>query len=731
MTSSRFIYYIISAFIAGNVLLIFLQYNSAKNTSNLIGGNEQLLDQFSISRELRDLEKEVISIESSIRGMIVTRDSSHITGLERKISAVENSLHALQRIGDNDSSTRYVDELDRLVHAKLDLGRQVLDTFYTSGKEAAEALISLPENKQLTDTITAVIQKIDNSRQELLTSLTASVDESGKQAQRWGTILIIVVLISGAGLFWFIIDKIRQQNQLIRQLDASEKQVREMVKVKENFMANMSHEIRTPMNAILGFTHLLQQKELDAEGSEYIRSISQSGETLLTIINDILDLSKIEAGMLRIESAPFSIRAVIRSVELLFSARAKEKNLELKSRIADSIPDNLEGDATRLTQVLVNLVSNAIKFTDKGHVLIKVDQETKKDNTLTLAFEVADTGIGIDPGKLDRIFDRFEQAEDSITRRYGGTGLGLAIVQELVQLQGGTIGVQSEANKGTRFYFTLSYPTLTVSASNEENTIADQPAADLSAANDVTVLLVEDNLLNQNLMKHLLNRWHIDFIIAGNGREAIEQLQKNPVDLVLMDIQMPEIDGYATTRLLREELNLTIPVIAMTAHAFAGEREKCISAGMNDYISKPIKEDKLYALLSRYIQLKPAQTAGRSVINTGDYQYIDLGYMKEVSSGNREYEQTVTEQFLEMIPADLELLEKQWQEKNWTAFRQTAHNMKTSIAVMGLTSLLQPHLDKMEQEGQEAVYADSLEQVKEICTAALQEARQFLKSFKI
>ncbi|HTE12130.1 MAG TPA: ATP-binding protein, partial [Chitinophagaceae bacterium] len=586
MASNRFIYYILAAFIAGNLLLIFIQYNSSKNINDLIAGNEKVLNEFKLENELRDLRKNIISVETSISRAVDSRNTFHIINLQQEIAAAEINLGRLQKIDDNDSSVIYIDLLDELVHKKIQFNNRVLQTFYHTGKMAADSLIYNGRQNELTDSVTLVTHKIENSRRNLLTSITAFVDKSGQNARRWGTLLFIMVAASGAALFWFIINRVKRQNQLIVQLDASEKQVKEAAKVKENFMANMSHEIRTPMNAIVGFTSLLQKKNLDADSVAYVQSIQKSGENLLTIINDILDFSKFEAGMMRIEPVPFSLREMLHSIETMFHQKAFEKKLSLIVTVNDTVPDLLEGDASRLTQILVNLIGNAVKFTDHGSIRVYADDSGVTGKTIQLLFSVTDTGIGIAKNELPVIFERFRQAEASITRKYGGTGLGLSIVKDLVLLQNGTISVDSEPGKGTAFRFIIPYKiidSIPVTADTAE--INDTIPI---AFHNASILVVEDNEINQTLMKHLLAGWQLSFTIAGSGKEALTYLQQKTFDLVLMDIQMPEIDGYTAAQQIRQNLHLDTPIVAMTAHALAGEREKCISYGMNDYISKPI-----------------------------------------------------------------------------------------------------------------------------------------------
>ena len=726
MTSKKIIYYILAAFIAGNLLLIYLQYNSAKNINGLISGNERLVNEFRVDNELQELEKDIASIDNAVRSTILAGDSSRVEGLEANVSELETDLARLQNINDDDSSVKFIDQLDQLVRAKISFSNTVLDSFHQSGRIAASNLLSDPRGQQLTKQIRNVAYKIDTSRQLLLSSLTESVDRSGRRARTWGTVLIALVLIGGAAMFWFIINRIGRQSQLIHQLDASERKVRESAKVKENFMANMSHEIRTPMNAILGFTHLLQQKQLDDPSREFVSSIQQSGENLLTIINDILDLSKIEAGMMRIESAPFSIRGLLHSVSTLFREKARAKGLAFETSVEDKIPDILNGDATRLTQVLINLISNAVKFTDQGAVSVQISDGGIKGSMLLLRIDISDTGVGIHPDVLPRIFERFRQAEDSITRKYGGTGLGLSIVKDLVGLQRGSIEVDSRPDEGTHFRVNIPYEISTSTLEQISNSGSNIDST--KSLPQLRVLVVEDNEINQRLLQHILNGWQVTFDIAANGKEAIEKLSATFYDVILMDIQMPEMDGYSATAEIRSRLQIDTPIIAMTAHALPGETEKCLRVGMNDYLSKPIRPDELFdRLYSTYIDTSGKKT--NSFDADSPYRYINLRYMKEVSGGKQDYERTVTAQFLEIIPRDLVNLEIALQRNDIPRLQRIAHDMKTSLSVMGLNETLQPYLDAIEAGASDpSLLRSNCDQVIRRCQSALREADQFFQS---
>jgi CheY-like chemotaxis protein len=377
----------------------------------------------------------------------------------------------------------------------------------------------------------------------------------------------------------------------------AKQQVEEALRIKDQFLANMSHEIRTPMNAVLGFTNLLLKSEMSPEQKQYINAIKVSGENLIIIINDILDFSKIESGKVVFEKTKFNLSQVISSLVELMLPKSTEKNIKLSSSIDTRISDYLVGDPTRLTQILINLVGNAIKFTAKGSVKITVNLVEEKQKSTILRFSVADTGIGIPQNQLSSIFESFTQATNDTTRKYGGTGLGLTITKQLIELQGGKIWVESEVDKGSVFLFQLEFEK-SVSSDFKTNGSSNNGTEIVHNIEGLNILLVEDNSLNQILAKKVLTDWKWNVEVADNGLIAIDKVEKNNYDVILMDIQMPEMDGYAATRHIREKLpspKNNIPIIAMTAHAMTGEAEKCFNAGMNDYISKPFDQNKLYS----------------------------------------------------------------------------------------------------------------------------------------
>ncbi|WP_117585847.1 MULTISPECIES: hybrid sensor histidine kinase/response regulator [unclassified Chryseobacterium] len=604
---------------------------------------------------------------------------------------------------------------------------KLLHRYHSIGDMDDQTSIANPGARKISNEITDITAKIYKSRRLQMADLSRKNAEMGKKAKMYDISLLALLVLSGSIIGYHIIRQFRRQHLLIKELDVSEKKASVAAQTKENFLANMSHEIRTPLSGILGFTNLLQKRPLDETSKEFVSSIQRSGENLMAIINDILDLSKIEAGMMRITPGTFSINGLINSVETLFLERAKEKGLTISSKVDASIPDTLTGDATRLTQILVNLIGNAIKFTHQGKIDIEIFKKSQTEKNIVLGFKISDTGIGIDKEKLNEVFERFNQGEDSITRNFGGTGLGLAIVKNLILLQNGNIEVISEQGKGTTFVFEIPY-----GISEEQLKTVNPVNPDYFKDKSNTalrILVVDDNAINQSLMKHLLSQWNIDFDIVSNGLEAVEQLINETYDLVLMDIQMPKMDGYAATQQIREVLKLEIPIIAMTAHALAGEREKCLSSGMNEYISKPIKEEELFKLISNF-GLKDSETNdAKKLQNERKFEFIHLSYMQSVSGGDTSFEQTVTQQFIDNIPSHLEQLNSAYHKKDFTTVKLRAHDLKSSISIMGLLPLLQEKLNVLEMATEQNVTAEqALKTVTETINNALEEAKIFSQS---
>ncbi|MBK7652305.1 MAG: response regulator [Flammeovirgaceae bacterium] len=374
-------------------------------------------------------------------------------------------------------------------------------------------------------------------------------------------------------------------------------------KAKEQFLANISHEIRTPINGIAGMASLLSQNPSKEEQRTYLNAIKSAADNLKVIINDILDLASIESGKLQLEKIGFNLNDLLHSLIDTFGVQASEKGINLSYILAKDANKIFVGDPVRLNQILINLISNAIKFTHAGSIKVEVKADKVKGNNYNLRFNISDTGIGIPKDKLQTIFESFSQADASVTRKYGGTGLGLTIVKQLVELQGGSINVVSKENEGSTFTFILPYVTGKKEFESDARMIKPRNFTQLKRA---SILLVEDNDINRLYASSILKMWGCHFETAENGVVALEKIRNNAFDAILMDIQMPVMDGFETTKAIRkgDPNKSQVPIIALTANATQKDFEKCIAAGMNDCITKPFTQEDLLQTLTRYLGSK-------------------------------------------------------------------------------------------------------------------------------
>ena len=455
------------------------------------------------------------------------------------------------------------------------------------------------------------------------------------------------------------------------------------MKAKQQFLSNMSHEIRTPMNGIIGFTKVLLKTDLSAKQKEYLTAIKLSGDALIVLINDILDLAKVDAGKMTFEQIPFKMALSLSVMLHLFETKIQEKNLKLVKEYDNKIPDVLVGDPMRLHQIILNLVSNAVKFTTVGKITVSIRLLDEDEEKATVEFAVSDTGIGIPEDKIEKIFENFQQSTSGTSRLYGGTGLGLAIAKQLVEKQGGSIGVKSEIDKGSTFSFRLSFLKTNAKAELEIGTVELD-----TEITDIKVLVVEDIALNQLLMKTLLDDFGFECDIAENGKIAIKKMQTKSYDIILMDLQMPEMNGFETTEYIRNKMNSDIPIIALTADVTTVDLDKCRDVGMNDYIAKPVDErllrSKMVGLLKKSsIIIGPDEDKIDKKIK---FKCTKMDYLNNLTKSNPILMMEMISIYLNQTPSLVMAMNQGLEDKDWKKLYTTVHKMIPSFSIIGINA---------------------------------------------
>ena len=507
------------------------------------------------------------------------------------------------------------------------------------------------------------------------------------------------------------------------------------VKSKQQFLSNMSHEIRTPMNAIIGFTKVVLKTDLTDKQKEYLSAIKLSGDALIVLINDILDLAKVDSGKMTFEQVPFKLLASISAMLHVFETKIQEKNLKLVMEFDSNIPEVLLGDPVRLHQIILNLVSNAIKFTSKGKITVNVHLLDEDEESTTVEFAISDTGIGIEESKIDTIFDNFQQATSGTSRIYGGTGLGLAIVKQLVEPQGGTVSVKSKMDEGSTFSFTLRFQKANANTLLETETIELE-----TEIKNIKILVVEDMPLNQLLMKTLLDDFGFERDIADNGKIAIEKLQNESYDIVLMDLQMPIMNGFEATEYIRKTMKLKIPIIALTADVTTVDLAKCKAVGMNDYIAKPVDERILY---SKIVSLAKKSSFPKGAepdkadkekdpIKSKKIKCINLDYLKTRTKSNPKLMMEMISIYLQQTPPIIEAMKQSVLDKDWDLLAASAHKMIPSFSIMGMN----PNFEIMAKQVQNDAAAskfteDTAKMVVQLVTISLQACKELENEFNL
>ncbi|MBB5647174.1 PAS domain-containing hybrid sensor histidine kinase/response regulator [Pedobacter cryoconitis] len=546
-------------------------------------------------------------------------------------------------------------------------------------RKASDVLILNEETKR------KIQQKNELRKQGISDTYEVSVNhKNGKK--RWWLISAApryndnAVLVGSIGIHL----DITQQKGLELELINAKEQAEASTQAKEMFLANMSHEIRTPMNAILGMSNQLRKTHLDREQSFFLNTIKAAADNLLVIINDILDLSKIDAGKLTIENIGFEIQPLIMRVIQVMNHKAEEKGIVITSSFWDPQLQNvLIGDPYRINQVLLNLVSNSIKFTSKG----SVDLTCKliKENTVNqwIKITVQDTGVGMDQSFIERLFDNFSQEDATVTRKYGGTGLGMSITKRLIELMDGKIEVDSKKNAGTKISILLKL---------NKGKLEDLPQSEITETDPgilkgKVILITDDNEINRLLASTILQAYGAEILEATNGLEAIEQTINCTPDLILMDIQMPVMDGMEAIREIRKKMSVSIPAIALTALALKGDNQKCLEAGFNDYLSKPFEEMQLLNIVSVWLGKKVNQLTAPNISTVIETPLYDLTQLNTIARGNMDFIKKMKCLFKEQAPDSVNEMKAAYLKNDYVLMAKIAHRMKPSVDTMGIISL--------------------------------------------
>jgi signal transduction histidine kinase/DNA-binding response OmpR family regulator len=689
----------------GLITLVAIALIIFYSTQNLLEASAWRRHTHVVINEIRGLKVATEEAKSALSAVYVNPTMSFDSFTKSQQQLQRNLVTVSELVADNNIQARRMQKISNLLNAKIATWQSFAMKVRSHIKN-----VSIDEFRSMLvstniDEVNRTLADMETDEQTLLMRRTARVDKNFQRTE-----LIVILGISFAFLLFFCSTLLLQKQIRLRRkmeiaLDEAREKALESSNLKSSFLANMSHEIRTPLNGIIGMAKLMEQTPMNARQIDYLETIKVSSTSLLALINEILDLSKIESGKFQLEETNFELSSLIKSAISIVDYSAKLKNLEIKTEIDPQVPEFLTGDPLRLRQVLLNLINNAIKFSEHGLIKVRVTPKGPDiHGSPHLLFEIIDQGVGFDADTRAKLFQNFSQGDSSMTRKYGGTGLGLAISKQIVEMMKGSIDVDSVKGIGSRFYFdvNLGLPHMDAQIQKIANL---KPVTPLQGH----ILIAEDNLVNQKVVSEMLSTMGCTSRVVENGNAAIASLLTEQFDLILMDAQMPIMDGYEATRLIRKgqagDDNRTIPILATTANAIKGDIELCLEAGMNDYISKPISYNDLAFKISKWMG------RGQHVVNP---ESIDSLKYQDKKSGNSLLKEVV-EIFNEDSPILLEKMRQAIREKHYEKVPPIAHNLKSSAAVLGALRLKEiserlENLDlKSTNEQQITLLVDSLD----------------------
>ncbi|HRO84331.1 MAG TPA: response regulator [Niabella sp.] len=652
-------------------LILITQLFTNKSIFALKKSNLQAVETFKINNRLQKIANFSFDLQSKLGNPNLVADEFRRIRLTDSLTMLGyNASILINELGENN----FTKNIDWYVTDQLGLSFQILAN-HQYGKLAkqavyADSLRSSNPGEKIYSNCLEIQKSLENSLQQVLTT---NSNLAGKLSG-YNRILAVFAILAVVILATLVIRKQSQQLVLIENLKNAESAALKSKNAKEEFLANMSHELRTPLNALIGFGNLLSETNLDEKQKEYLKIIQSGSNNLLNIVNDVLDLSKIEAGKLEFKKEPFNLEALFKNLELLFSDAISQKSLYYQWYIDHNIPKVLKGDADRLQQVLINLISNGIKFTNTGGLKINTALVWSENSTneVKIGITVKDTGVGIPSEKIQSVFERFEQLENVTTRQHGGTGLGLTIVKNLVEKMGGSMSVYSEEGKGSEFSFTCIFEK----CSEKEVEKDDYVVAEAPELHSYSILIVEDNKANQLFLKYLLEKYKPAVFFADDGLQAIELLKNNKYDLILMDIQMPKLDGFDTLSKIKKDFKAVPPVIAMTAYVSEQDIKKCREAGFDDYIAKPIDES---ALIEKILSFLP------SVYNNSNNN-DSLTYLKTLVGDDDVVIKEILTEMKTQWKLDVQDLWAAVEAGNQEGAKRVLHRIKSTFSPLGSDS---------------------------------------------
>lgn len=672
-TRKGYYIWILSLTVVLMLLILAAQVFTIRNINGLKTGNQEAAVTFTINNRLQ----EIVNTSAVLQARVIREnpDKNNSKALSDSLAVMGYNASVLEKLNADAATGNNFAKLNAFISKQVAICFKTIEVSEAGNMALKKVYADSLKQLNLSDSIYQTAVNIERGLEEKLKN---TFDQNTIASQKLSTLNKIFALIAIAAILilgTIIINRHLRQVGLIKALEKANEEVRKSAMIKEQFLANMSHELRTPLNAIKGFSRLMQQTQLDEEQQKFSDIIENSSNNLLHLVNDILDISKIEAGKMIVETREFDLKRMLLTLEQMFMNTAKEKQLDFSCRMETDVPQYLQGDPDRIYQILINLVSNAFKFTKAGSIGLSVSRTAENENEFSLAFKVKDTGIGIPLKKQGIIFERFQQIGSVQENIQKGTGLGLAIVKNLSKLLGGTVSVNSTEGQGSVFTVALPFPKNY--ADNKPGPAID--ASDMAPVifKNATVLVAEDNQVNQLLISQLLKSYGIEPVIKENGIEVLEALKAAEFDLLLLDVQMPILDGYKTCAALRK-MGDAIPVVAMTAYVMDTEKEKCKAAGMNGYLAKPLDEIELKKILRKY--LSDFIVSENNEINAN-------GFLLQLAGGDGQMADIILNQVKKEIPVEIEKLKQIINEKNITLLPAYCHHLISSISPLGNDSV--------------------------------------------